>query len=535
MSLPTLVVLGDQLSRTHGPLARLGPEDARILMVESRALLHGLPHHAQKVTAFLSAMRHLARDLREDGYEVHYRRLDHPDADDFGTALTAHLTAVGGEAWWTRPRDDGVEAELRAGADAAGAPIHTFEDEGWIVPDAVFDAWAEGRTTLKMETFYRHVRRWSGVLMDDDGEPVGGRWNYDAANRAGPPRDRTPPTRPTHAPDALTREVQADVAAHLPHAWGAPEPFGWPVTRADALEVLDAFLRDRFVDFGRYQDAMVSGERTLWHSTLSVPLNLGLLHPREVVDAALAHAERVGTRPPDGEDDADAATADAATADAAAVPLNALEGFVRQVLGWREFLHHVYRTRSATLRAANVLDAHAPLPPAYWGAPTDLHCLATTIAGLEATGYAHHIERLMVTGNVAQLLGVDPTALLDWFTATHVDALDWVMVPNVLAMSQYADGGGLTTKPYAAGANYLHKQSDACAACRFDPKKREGEDACPITAWYWAFVDRHQERFTTNHRMRMIVAGWRKRDADARAAILARAEATRAAFLAGEL
>ncbi|MDR9391732.1 MAG: cryptochrome/photolyase family protein, partial [Trueperaceae bacterium] len=525
---PTLLVLGDQLSRTHGPLARLAPDEARILMVESRALLRGLPHHAQKVTAVLSAMRHLAHDLQRDGFEVTYRRLDHPDADDFAAALAAHLREVGGEAWWTTPRDDGVDAELRAGAAAAGAPVRTFPDEGWIVPNDVWDAWAEGRTTLKMETFYRHVRRWSGVLMDDAGEPVGGRWNYDAANRAGPPRDATPPAAPTHPPDAITRDVQDDVRAHLPDAWGALDPFGWPVTRDAALATLDAFLDARFARFGHYQDAMVVGERTLWHSTLSVPLNLGLLHPREVVDAALAHAARVGTGPPDGEEGADA------TPDGA-IPLNALEGFVRQILGWREFLHHVYRTRSDALRGANVLEAHAPVPPAFWGAPTDLHCLATTIRGLEATGYAHHIERLMVTGNVAQLVGVDPAALLDWFTATHVDALDWVMVPNVLGMSQYADGGGLTTKPYAAGANYLHKQSDACAACRFDPKKREGDDACPLTAWYWAFVDRHEDRFASNHRMRMIVAAWRKRDPDARRALLDRADATRTAFLDGEL
>jgi deoxyribodipyrimidine photolyase-related protein len=233
-----------------------------------------------------------------------------------------------------------------------------------------------------------------------------------------------------------------------------------------------------------------------------------------VIDAAIAHAEAAG------EDE---------------VPLNALEGFVRQVLGWREFVHQVYRTRGREMRDANALEADGPLPPAFWGAPTELNCLGTTVERLRRNGYTHHIERLMVLGNLAQLSAVDPQEVLAWFTDTHLDALDWVMVPNVLGMSQYADGGGMTSKPYAAGANYLNRMSDACAACRFDPKGKEGDDACPVTDWYWAFIDRHQDRFASNHRMRMIVASWRKRDADERARRRARADERLAAFREGTL
>jgi len=272
-------------------------------------------------------------------------------------------------------------------------------------------------------------------------------------------------------------------------------------------------VKERLARFGDYQDAMVEGEPFMWHSGLSVPLNLGLLHPREVVDAALAYADEHPSE----------------------VPLNALEGFVRQIAGWREFVRHAYRTRGEELRRANALEAHGPLPPAYWGAPTQLRCLGATIEQLRRHGYTHHIQRLMVLGNVAQLAGTEPAQVLDWFTASHVDALDWVMVPNVMGMSQYADGGGMTSKPYVSGAAYLNRMSDHCASCRFDPNAKSGPDACPLTSWYWSFIDRHQERFAPNPRMRMIVAAWRKRDADDRARILGRAALDREAFRDGRL
>ena len=513
---PTLLVLGDQLTRQVGPLARRGPDDVQVLMIESRGILHALPHHAQKLTVFLSAMRHFAADLEADGYAVQYLRLDHPAADDFASGLQHHLDTVDADRiLLQRPNDHGVHEPIEEACATLGVPLEILANELWVTPDATFDAWAETRKTLRLEHFYRTVRRETGLLMDGPDAPRGGEWNYDAENRGRPDPTRTPPTLPTFEPDALTREVQRDVAA-LPHAWGAVDPFGWPVTRRDALTVLQHFLDARLDDFGTFQDAMVGGQPTMWHSTLSVPLNLGLLHPREVLDATLAHAEqreRAG-RP---------------------VPLNALEGFVRQILGWREFLHHVYRTRGAALRDMNELGAHADLPPAYWGAPTELACLADTLQQLEAMGYTHHIQRLMVLGNLAQLVGVNPQALLAWFTATHVDALDWVMVPNVIGMSQYADGGTLTSKPYAAGANYLNRMSDHCGPCRFDPKAKDGPDACPITSWYWSFIDRHEERFAPNPRMRMIVSAWRKRPEDDKQRVRERASQTRDAFLRGEL
>ncbi|MEX2501720.1 MAG: cryptochrome/photolyase family protein [Trueperaceae bacterium] len=513
MTRPTVLVLGDQLTRQVGPLANARPDEVRVLMVESRALLHGAAHHAQKLVLVLAAMRRFADALRRDGFEVAYHQHDDPASDDFASAVHDHLRRHGaGEVTLMTPNDHGVAEPIAAAAERAGGRLRQVANELWITDDALFDRWVEGRRTLRMEGFYREVRRATGILMED-GEPLGGRWNYDADNRARPDTEASPPPPPAFEPDARVREVIKEVEAGFPHRWGEARPFRWPVDREQALRALDVFCRERLRRFGDQQDAMRVGEPFLWHSTLSVPLNLGLLHPREVVDAALAHAEDGRRR----------------------IPTNAIEGFVRQVIGWREFVHHVYRTRGAAMHGANALQAHAPLPPAYWGEPTQLHCLGTTVGQLRRTGYAHHIQRLMVLGNVAQLVGVDPEQVLAWFTATHLDALDWVMVPNVLGMSQYADGGTMTSKPYAAGANYLHKMSDACAGCRFDPKAKHGEDACPLTGWYWAFIDRHQERFASNARMRMIVAAWRKRDAAERKRLLERAERDRAAFLAGEL
>src|SRR6056297_1167614 len=322
-------------------------------MIEPRALLHGAPHHAQKLVATLSAMRHFAAELRGDGFDVAYLRHDADEAEDLGTALAAHVRAFDPpEITAMRPTDHGVAGPVERAVQQAGSTMRWLPNASWITDDTLYDAWAEGRKTLRMEGFYREVRRATGILMEE-GQPVGGRWNYDAENRQRPPPDATPPPFPSFEEDELTREVRREVEAAMPDRWGDADPFRWPVTRADALRALDAFVTERLARFGDYQDAMVEGEPTLWHSGLSVPLNLGLLHPREVVDAALAHADEHPSE----------------------VPLNALEGFVRQVAGWREFVRHAYRTRGEELgradraalperhdRAAQAPRLHAPHP-----------------------------------------------------------------------------------------------------------------------------------------------------------------------------
>ncbi len=509
------MVLGDQLDRHGGVLKDAAPQQDAILMVESRALLKAGPIHAQKATLFMAAMRHLAQALEAEGFTVHYLPHDHEAANDFGAAAAATLKTYGyARLHLMDPNDRGVSGLIQAATEAAGATFVPHASDRFMTDDATFDRWAHGKKTLRMEGFYRVVRKQTGLLMEADGTPEGGQFNFDQANRERPPKDRTPPEAVGFEPDEITAGVIREVQA-WDHAWGDAAPFRWPVTRAQALEVLAHFCEDRLADFGRYQDAMLTDQPLMWHSLLSVPLNMGLLHPREVVDAAIAErGRRAGT---DRE-----------------IPLNSLEGFVRQVIGWREFMHHVDRVRGAELRQENHLEAQQPLPPAYWTGETDLNCLKTSLAHVRERGYAHHIERLMVLGNIGQLAGVQPEALLDWFMATHVDALDWVMVPNVMGMSQYADGGRMTSKPYAAGANYIHKMSDACASCRFDPKGK-GDDACPLTDWYWAFIDRHDARLQGNPRMGVIRSAWQKRDEGVKDQVRERAAVTLQAFTDGTL
>ena len=500
-----LLVLGDQLNRRVGPLATADPAEVVVLMVESEALTRALPHHRQKLALVFSAMRHFAAELEADGFRVDYRRA----ARSFADAAGEHLRAHGAERLeLQRPADRGVAEPIAAALAAQGARLKLLPNALRLVDDAEWDAWDDGRAALRMEGFYRRARAARGWLMDPDDprRPLGGRWNFDHDNRRTPPAGTrfTPP--PRFEPDALTRSVLREVAERYGEHPGDLDAFAWPVTRADAERALEAFVRDRLARFGPYEDAMLARERVLDHSQLSVPLNLGLLHPQEVVEAALAAFE--AGRRGDGPD----------------LPLASVEGFVRQLLGWREFMYHVDRTRGAALEAANALEHHATLPQAYWDGRTDMACLAACWRELHAHGWNHHIQRLMVFGNLALSLGVEPRELLGWFSAMYVDALDWVMVPNVMAMSQFADGGGVTSKPYLSGGAYVDRMSDYCGGCRFEPSERSGARACPFTSLYWSFVDRHAERFERHPRMAVIVRSWQRRDPDDRAATLASAE-----------
>ena len=498
-----VLVLGDQLSRESGPLAGADPSETSVLMIESRALAQALPHHKQKLVLVFSAMRHFARSLEADGFAVDYRQ-----ADDFESGIEAHLAGTGARALTLmRPTDDGYEERIRAAVVAAGAELEVVPNELWITSEAEFDDWAKGRKSLRLEYFYREMRRRRGWLMSD-GAPAGGRWNYDADNRRTPEAGHTFTDVPRYGPDEVTLEVIAEVEAAWPDHFGTTEGFSWPVTRAQALDALDDFLRQRLATFGPFEDAIVEGEPVLYHSLLSVPLNLGLLHPREVCERALAWAEAPGHR----------------------VPLASIEGFIRQILGWREFVRHVYRRLMPELRSANGLRHELPLPALYWGGETRMRCLSETVAQLHRTGHTHHIQRLMVLGNLALIARVDPRELNDWFLACFVDALDWVVTPNVMGMSQYADLGSFTSKPYAASGKYIDRMSDHCRRCAFDPKKTTGEDACPLNALYWDFIDHHEERWRDNPRMVLALKNWHRKSPEARAEILERARHVRRAL-----
>ncbi len=463
------LILGDQLFADHPAIDGA----SRVVFVESLGRLGRRPLHRRRAHLVLSAMRHRAAALREAGHVVEERR----EAGSIPEVIRA-LVEGGEEVRCAAPNDPSARSSLAA----AGARL--LPSPQFLVSEATFRGWADGRKLLRMEDFYRVQRREFGVLLEDDGEPVGGRWNFDAENRRPPKDGLSAPAPWAPEEDEIDAQVRADldrlVAAGSVELWGDDGPRAFAVTPAEAQEVLRDFVEHRLADFGPFQDAMVGGERVLFHSLLSVPLNLGLLPPLDAIRAAEA-AYRDGR-----------------------VPLQSAEGFIRQILGWREYVHGMaHLRRDAAWSEQNALAAERPLPAAFWGQASGWACLDRTIEGVRETGYAHHIERLMVLGNVLLLAGVQPWAAVRWFQTAFVDGAEWVMAPNAAGMALFADGGGMTTKPYAAGGNYMHRMSDHCRGCRFDHRKRTGPDACPLTALYWDFLDRHRDRLAGNHRVAM--------------------------------
>jgi deoxyribodipyrimidine photolyase-related protein len=513
-----VLVLGDQLTRTVGPLAAADPAATTVLLVESEAWARRRPYHRQKLVLVWSAMRHFAAELAAAGFDVAHRRVG-----AFEEGIAAHLADhPGASIELMEPADHGVAEGVRAAVAAAGGRLEIVPNELWISDAPTFDAWAAGRRELRLDAWYRAERRRTGWLMvgrdggparpgDPAARPLDGAWSFDAENRRVPPPGHRFPPPPAFEPDAITREVLAEVAARFPGNPGALDGFAWPVTRAEALASLADFVAHRLPEFGPYEDALVDGERVLAHSLLSVPLNLGLLSAAEACRAVLDAFDR-------GE-----------------APLASVEGFVRQLLGWREFLHHVYRRDMPGLRTANELGHAGTLPAFYWTGETRMRCLGEAVRQVVATGHTHHIQRLMVLGSWALMAGVEPGAVNDWFLEMYVDAFDWVVTPNVVGMSQFATGGTFTTKPYVSGGAYLDRMGDHCRRCPYDPRSSTGPAACPFSALYWDFVDRHAERFATNPRMATVVAAWRRRSGAARDAVRRRAAEVRAMAEAGTL
>ncbi len=459
----TAWVLGDQLS--HDNPALEGAE--RVLIVESRAALTRAGVHRQKLHLLLSAMRHFAAELRARGVEVDLRA-----ASSLRAGLEAHVAEhEPAEVALLEPSSAGALHRLGAlpGVRLVRGSLFTLHPEE-------FSGWASGRRRMVMEDFYRWQRRRLGVLMDGD-EPAGGQWNLDAENRRPPPRDRRPPERVDPVEDEIDAGVRRDLDALAPPSFGTDAPRRWPATHTEARAELERFVAERLPDFGPWQDAMLHGERFMWHATLSSSLNLGLLSPHECVEEAEV-AYREGR-----------------------APLASAEGFIRQLIGWREYVWGTYWLWRERWPSANALGADTALPAAFWGQGTDMRCLGDAVAGLADTSYAHHIERLMLFGNLMLLLGVRPHEALEWFQVAFIDGYEWVMAPNVLGMALFSDGGAMMTKPYAASGRYVDRMSDHCKGCRYDPGTRVGPNACPYTTLYWDFLDRHRPRLERNHRM----------------------------------
>ncbi len=463
MSGHTALVLGDQLMRDNPALEGA----ARVVFVESLGGLRRVRTHRRRAHLVLSGMRHFAAELRAAGdVEV----VEHRGVATLGEALAAERDVVCAE-----PNVAGA----RRGLQRLG--VRLVPSNQFLTAPEAFADWAGSRRRVVMEDFYREQRRRFGVLLTEDGRPEGGRWNFDRENRRPPARELHAPEPWRPAEDAIDEELRADLDRLDVDLFGHDGPRQFAVTPAEARLALEDFVEHRLAGFGPWQDAMVPGERNLFHALLSVPFNLGVLPPLDAVRAAEA-AYRTGC-----------------------APLQSVEGFIRQVIGWREYVWGIYWLRVDSWRTDNALDAQRPLPDAFWTGETDANCLRTVVSDVRERAYAHHIQRLMVLNNFALIAGISPQEIEAWFHAAFIDAYDWVMQTNVIGMSQLADGGILASKPYAASANYINKMSDYCSSCAYKHQERTGERACPFNFFYWDFIDRHRDQLKSQGRMSFVL------------------------------
>ena len=477
----TVWVLGDQLNVRIGALRHASPRTHRILMVESAMKINGRPWHRQRLHFIISSMRHFATELRDDGFVVEYVKAP-TMTEGYARYMAKH---PGTRVTVTAPNS----LAARALMDRLG--VHTVESNQFLTGPGEFAAWAATRKSLKMEDFYRRQRVRLGYLMDGD-QPAGGKWNFDAENRESPPRDGSNPWGDPLC-DALD-DIDREVIAELPATGTGDDPVGWwSTTRTGAFRHLRHFVEHLLPTFGPHEDAMLAGNWHLAHSMLSPYLNNGLLMPADVCDAVQW------------------------SYDNGRVPIASAEGFIRQVIGWREYVHGLYWLWMPGYMDKNELGAHRALPAAFTDpSSTNMRCVSVCAGDVKQRGWAHHIQRLMVLGNLALIAGVEPRALNDWMWESFVDGAEWVMVPNVIGMTLHADGGMMATKPYAAGGAYIDRMSDYCGDCTYDRKKRVGDDACPFTTLYWDFLLRHADRFARNPRIvTQVRAAQKLKDVDA--------------------
>ena len=480
-----ILILGDQLSLDISSLKNADPKQDFILMAELRDEATYVRHHKKKIAFLFSAMRHFAEELKEAGWPVDYIFYDDDkNTGDFTGAVKRAVKARKPDAVVvTEPGEYRLKKIFETWQEKLSLPVDIRDDSRFICSHEEFEQWADGRKQLRMEYFYREMRRKTGLLMDGD-EPKGGKWNYDAENRKPAKNDLFMP-RPRQArPDDITKDVLKLVENQFSDHLGELEPFWFAVTRDKAAAARDRFIDEALPLFGDYQDAMLADERFLYHSVLSLYINVGLLDPLDV-------CRRVEDAYKSGH-----------------APLNAAEGFIRQIIGWREYVRGVYWLNMPGYTEHNFFDAKRPLPDFYWTGDTEMACLKAAITQTLEEAYAHHIQRLMITGNFAMLAGVDPHEVHEWYLAVYADAYEWVEAPNTIGMSQFADGGLLGSKPYAAGGNYINKMSDYCDGCKYDVKKKTGEGACPFNALYWDFLVRNKSKLGDNPRLGRICQNW---------------------------
>lgn len=485
------LVLGDQLSPMVSSLADAGKSDV-ILLCEVMAEASYVPHHPKKIAFLFAAMRHFASELCDRGLTVRYITLDDPaNCQSFEGEVARALAETGAHhIVVTEPGEYRLREDFRHWPHKLGVRVDVRPDTRFLCTIDEFKNWAAGRKQYRMEYFYREMRKKHEILMEKGDRPSGGKWNFDKENRKGPPRGLMSPKRISHRKSKITKDVLKLVGDTFAQNFGVLEPFHYAVTRDQALQELEHFIDRILPYFGDYQDAMVLGQPYLYHSLISSYLNAGLLLPLEICHRA-EHAYRAGK-----------------------APLNAVEGFIRQILGWREYVRGIYWLHMPDYGEMNYFDARRPLPWFYWGGKTNMRCVSETVSHTREHAYSHHIQRLMVTGNFALLAGLDVKAVQAWYLAVYSDAYEWVEMPNTLGMALFGDGGIMGSKPYAASGKYISKMSNFCTRCPYNPQETTGEDACPFNALYWDFMARNADKLRANHRLAFVYSTWDKFGAD---------------------
>lgn len=495
-----ILILGDQLDEAHPALSQFNPQTDILLMVESSHEANYVWSHKARIAIFLSAMRHFADSLSKKGYPLKYiKESELSLVENVRNQIAQHQAT---HLIFVTPGEWRLKVQLVSLAKEFGVDLIVLEDSHFYCACDEFKAWAGDKKELRLEYFYRYMRKKHGLLMNKDGTPEGGQWNFDDQNRRPfskqGPGLIPPPMSFEH--DPITLEVISYVETKYKDHPGSLKSFGWAVTRAQSLEALHYFVRHRLGNFGMFQDAMWEKTPFGWHSILSASLNLKLLNPREVINEVLKAYK---------EDGLDLAT---------------VEGFIRQIIGWREFVRGIYYLDMPDLSEKNFYTHERRLPNWYWSGETKMNCMRDAIGQTLEYGYAHHIQRLMVMGNFALLAEVLPKDVSDWYLAVYVDAIEWVEMPNVMGMALFANGGRFTSKPYISSGAYINRMSNYCDHCAYHPTIKSGQNACPITTLYWNFLLKHEDALNKNARTRLMTINLKRLSHEEKSDIKSHAE-----------
>lgn len=503
MTIKTLhFIFGDQLSHSIATLKNSDKKLDLILMCEVHEEASYVWHHVKKLAFIFSAMRHFASELKESGFKVEYIKLD--DKDNLGSFDLELSRAVKKynpqNISVTEPSEYRVLQKIINWQKNYKIPITIHFDDRFLCSNFEFQKWSKNKKQLRLEFFYREMRKKHNILIDKGGKPVGGEWNYDKENRQGYDKSLKSPKRISHKKDKITLEVLEMVRNKFAKNFGELEPFHFAINRAQAMIELDHFIAEILPNFGEHQDTMATGEAYLYHSLLSSYINLGLLLPLEICKKAEeAYHKKIA-------------------------PLNAVEGFIRQILGWREYVRGIYWLFMPQYLENNFFNAHEKLPKFYWDKKTEMFCLSEVVDQTSKHAYSHHIQRLMITGNFALLAGIDPKETHEWYLAVYADAFESYELPNTLGMALHADAGVMASKPYAASGKYIKRMSNFCQSCKFDPEVTVGEKACPFNSLYWNFIVKNEDKLKKNMRMQFVYPTWYKMDEKKRENILNQAK-----------